>query len=124
MNAWRFPKNYEVNTLPSKTIPDQSLSLAEILRRFAVGLPVGGQRVPVYNPDDFTPDLATLDLSERMDLLEENANRIKQMQYDLSKPKRSTTASPEPSKALNRPGPAPSEAGGGASNSNNSNPET
>lgn len=82
-NCNDFPKEYEQNLLPSETIPDQSMSLHEIMRRFASGLPLGGQRVPEYDGED---DLLeginpkTLDLSEIHQIRIEFAEELKSMQ--------------------------------------------
>lgn len=69
-NAIAFDNNYEVNTSPSLTIPDQSMSMSEIMRRFASGLPVHGERVPIYNgEDEDLPDLEHMDLADRESIL-------------------------------------------------------
>lgn len=62
------PKPGEVNTMPSMTVPDQCMSLQEILKRFARGLPVDGGRVPLYDEENDLPDIRTLDLTERAEL--------------------------------------------------------
>lgn len=54
----------ELNTLPSETIPNQSMSIQEILSRWTRGLPMTGAKVPVYNGDDLLPDLKKMDLVE------------------------------------------------------------
>ena len=73
-NANQFSKNYEKNSKPSMTIPDQAMSIPELIRRYASGLPLGGSRVPFYdeNPEE---DLLggknwnTFDLSEQNDII-------------------------------------------------------
>ena len=42
----------EVNSLPSETVPDESLSIKEILQRFVSGLPLDVARRPVVFGDD------------------------------------------------------------------------
>jgi hypothetical protein len=67
------PDPGEINTKPSETIPDQSLSIPEIIRRFASGLPLGGAKVTYYDEEDDIldgVDPRTLDISEKYDLLE------------------------------------------------------
>lgn len=54
----------EISFRPSKTIPDQSLSVKEIFRRFANGLPLQGQKIPVYDGDEDQPDFRRMDLAE------------------------------------------------------------
>ncbi len=73
LNANKFAKNYEVNNKPSMTVPDQALSVREILSRFARGIPVEQHAViyeDVDTPDDFLPDPRTLDLAERQQYAE------------------------------------------------------
>lgn len=68
LNARTFPSPGERNVLPSLTIPDMSIPIQELIRRQAAGLPLMGQRVAVYDPEDDLPDLRTLDLAEIADL--------------------------------------------------------
>jgi len=73
MNAKQHPKNYEVNTDPSETIPDQTMSIRTLLDRYARGLPIGGSKQPIWQDDDEyndLPDPRTLDLAERQELAE------------------------------------------------------
>ena len=60
----------EINTLSSMTIPDQTMSIRNIVDRYTRGLPVTGF-TPVYDGEDFyMPDPKTLDLVERAEMLE------------------------------------------------------
>ena len=60
----------EVNTLPSMTIPDQTMSIRTIVDRYAKGLPASAF-TPIYEGEDFyMPDPKTLDLVDRAELLE------------------------------------------------------
>lgn len=70
LNANEFEKTYEKGGGISMTVPDQSMSLKEILDRFARGLPVTGARVPMYDEEDDMPDIRTLDLAERQEYAE------------------------------------------------------
>lgn len=68
------PDKGEVNNVPSLTIPDQTMSLREILRRYAAGYPVEGQKEPQYlGEEDDMPDIKKMDLSE----IEDYANEYK-----------------------------------------------
>lgn len=74
LNYNEFNKDYEVNTLPSLTIPDQNMSIREIIDRYSRGLPVTSF-TPVYEGEDFDlPDPKTLDLVERHEM----AQKIKE----------------------------------------------
>lgn len=73
----------EVNVGPSVTIPDQTMSVQEIMKRYARGLTVMGQE-GVFNGDEqFIPDLTRMDLSEIEDLKISLAAEIGAMQQEL-----------------------------------------
>lgn len=72
-----FPK--EVHGKPSLTIPDQSLTIKEILQRYAQGLPLhASAQIPIYHGDNEIPDLQRMDLAER----EQYLNDLKQTVED------------------------------------------
>ena len=75
----------EKNTMPSMTIPDQAMSIQEILRRFAQGLPLGGQKVPLYDeelPFD-TQQFQKMDLADKAEIMEANKRRVQDLQSEL-----------------------------------------
>jgi hypothetical protein len=72
-SADEFEKEYEVNDEPSLTIPDQTMSIKEILNRFASGLPIDGQKVPIYDEsesEEYFPDPRYMDLADRQEMAE------------------------------------------------------
>jgi len=67
-----FENQYEINNEPSLTIPDQTMTVREILTRFSRGLPIE-QKIPIYNEsesDEYIPDPRYMDLAERQELSE------------------------------------------------------
>jgi hypothetical protein len=67
-NASEFNDD-EINNEPSATIPDQSMSVRELLQRYANGLPLGGGKEPIYEGEDGDGiDPRRLDLAERQEL--------------------------------------------------------
>lgn len=71
------PAKGEVNTAPSMTVPDQSLTIREIMQRYARGIPLDSGRVPMYQEDDeFVPDLERMDLAEIEAYLDDLKERI------------------------------------------------
>ena len=67
-NAKEFNDN-EVNNEPSQTIPDQAMSVRELLSRYANGLPLAGSKEPIYEGEDGDGiDPRRLDLAERQEL--------------------------------------------------------
>lgn len=84
-NAKEFPNYYEENRQPSMTIPDQTLSLHELLVRHARGLPVSGNDMePLYHGEEELPDLKKMDLSEIHDLKTAVKNDISEKQELLA----------------------------------------
>lgn len=85
INANSFAKNYEKNYGPSLTIPDQTMTIRQIVDRYAKGLPIDGARTPIWDEEDDLPDWRTLDLVERQELAkqyEQEIQHIKQNHYN------------------------------------------
>lgn len=74
-NAKYFPIIGETNTMPSKTVPNQSMSVRELMIRFAAGLPLTGAKVPLYEGESEEPDIDKMDLIEREAYYKELAER-------------------------------------------------
>jgi hypothetical protein len=82
------PSNYDfnaykgsVNDEPSKTVPDQTMSLMEILQRYASGETISVNQNLLYMDDEDLQtssgiNLKSLDLSEQHDLLNSFTNKI------------------------------------------------
>lgn len=70
-NSKYFPKKQEKTDKPSLTVPDQAMSVQELIKRFASGLPLTAARVPLYDGEEETIDLDRLDLVERKEILDE-----------------------------------------------------
>lgn len=88
-NPEKFPRKYEHNIQPSLTIPDQTMTVKEILIRHTQGLGYGSTLgVPMYYGDTEMYDqseLAKLDISERIELLEANKERLNEMRQKMIK---------------------------------------
>lgn len=68
-------------TKPSKTVPDQALSIEEVMKRLMAGIPVNSAREVVFNGDDVDlPDLERMDLSERHDYIKGVQDALKAAQ--------------------------------------------
>jgi len=80
------PDPGEVNTLPSLTIPDQAMSIQEILRRYTSGLPIGGSRSPIFDEDNDLPELSKMDLADRQTAIERYASELKDLTTKPPKP--------------------------------------
>lgn len=70
----------EVFTLPSETVPEQTMSIREMLQRHVHGLPLSGNKVPIYEGTE-SPfqgrDPKTLDLSEIAEMRDQAIERGK-----------------------------------------------
>lgn len=75
--------NPEKNTLPSNTIPNQSMSAREILDRTIRGLPIQGAKVPVYDSEQILPDPRTMDLADLQELREKAQQEVKEIENRL-----------------------------------------
>lgn len=91
---YRTPYNYdhlehpgETNNLPSRTIPDQSMSIKEILDRYRRGLPLSAGKVPIWDGDEgdnpiTPPNWDQMDLSEKDDYMREQARKLAQFRIE------------------------------------------
>ncbi|AXH76588.1 MAG: hypothetical protein [Microviridae sp.] len=109
------PTEGEVNTMPSKTVPDQTMSIKEIMQRYGSGQALS-QKVPVYDGDeDYFPDLRTMDLAEIEQMKLKLADDIDHLKNRLERNEKSLkqlelTLPPEPIQTP--PVPLPSTDGG------------
>ena len=88
----------QVNVGESKTVPDQSMTLRELLIRYAKGLPLEGQKTPIWEGEEgFDIDPQKLYLAEIEELrekaeqeLKDINNRVKQ-EVEKKRAKKRTT---------------------------------
>ena len=83
---WKPPTTgYEENSQPSLTIPDQTLSVTEILARHTRGQDISQFiRAIQHGDDQDLPDLARMDISERYDYIEATRIEIKRLQQQAA----------------------------------------
>lgn len=83
---WKPPTTgYEENSQPSLTIPDQTLSVTEILARHTRGQDISQFiRGIQHSEDQDLPDLARMDISERYDYIEATRLEIKRLQQQAA----------------------------------------
>ena len=84
----------EVNEEPSETIPDQSMSISELIHRFASGLPMDGERVPFYeNEDDeyfgMAPNIERMDRVDILMMQKDNEMEVAELRRRAADEKRS-----------------------------------
>jgi len=81
LNVRSRTKNYKKFTLPSQFIPDQTMSMRELLNRHASGVTLTGFE-PIYNDDEESMgiNISTLDLTEIEELKKNNTQRLRELQ--------------------------------------------
>lgn len=80
-----IPKTGVIATNPSLTVPDQSLSLRELLVNYTRGndLPNSNKQQAFFDENEFIPDLKRMDLVDIQELMEENAQNASQLQQTI-----------------------------------------
>lgn len=106
----------EKNFQPSMTIPDQTMSIREIMQRYARGLPLDMEKTPVYHgEDDEFPDMQRLDLAERQEVIEHYKNEFNEIKEKYSKkpepPKKPATKKAEDKSEGGQPDPTGDDSG-------------
>lgn len=111
LNVRRRSLANEVGGGISQTVPDQAMSVREILSRFAQGLPISGASVPMYDDPDGEnddaegmPDLSRMDLSEIEELKRQTQDRINLLSKKLKDEELSRNA-PTAARAADQPDP-------------------
>lgn len=103
LNAGTFEKKGEVNNLPSMTVPDQSMTIKEIMDKYTRGIPVNAAKVPIYDEDDDMPDLRTLDISEIADLRHQYEAELQETTTKLKNSKKPPKQAEIPDKGDEKP---------------------
>lgn len=87
LNVSHRPKNYKIFEQPSMTVPDQSLSIKQIIDRHTKGLALGGSKTPIYDEDGESMGInpKTLDLTELHDMATENKEHIAKLNATIEK---------------------------------------
>lgn len=77
---------------PGLTVPDQSMTISQILRRHAQGLPAMGGRQMIFEAvenagfdDERIPDLRNLDFAEKQEVLERIDQELRDIKVRVNK---------------------------------------
>lgn len=76
---------YEKVSKRTMTVPDQSMSIETILKRYAQGLSPSGVKVPMYYNDDPIPDFQRMDLTDRMDFIKDSNENVSKLSKQYKK---------------------------------------
>ena len=77
--------------LPSLTIPNEAMTVREIIAMQARGLTLNNRRVPVYNGEEDIPDFQNMDLADQEAIMQTNLALITEMQKTLKDQEKSHT---------------------------------
>lgn len=85
-NNLNHGQGYEINVGDSMTLPDQSMTVQEIMRRYAMGLSLGGGRDPIYNEDqESLMNYEKMDKIEKIEVQRRYQQRLLEMDEDLKR---------------------------------------
>lgn len=82
-NSIPDPGNPLPGEMPSMTIPNEAMTVREIIAMQARGLTLNNRRVPVYNGEEDIPDFQHLDLADQEAIMQTNQALITEMQKTL-----------------------------------------
>lgn len=83
-----IPSKGEFNRQPSMTVPNQSMSVAEMIDRHNAGLPIQGSANPMYYGEIDFPDFSKMDLIDLQEFKEATQMRIQELRQKRQELKR------------------------------------
>lgn len=72
----------ETNKKPSLVVPNEAMSIREILIRYSRGLPIDS-KVPMYDEENLLPDVKYMDLADLQTMRENIAAEIEQKKQQI-----------------------------------------
>jgi len=78
----------ENNISPSLTVPDATMNIREIVKRYAQGIPMNGKE-PIFEGEELLPDIKYMDLADRQgyaQAYQSELNELKQKNQQNTKP--------------------------------------
>ena len=84
----------EVNSQPSMTIPNDTMSLRQMLDRYARGMALPERPLPYYDEENVFPNMAKMDLTERADYLESQKEKVLLLQKQLEDERKQPSTEP------------------------------
>lgn len=82
-------------TQKSITIPDDAMSIREIMNRFSRGIPVPNERPVYYEGDVLNPDLNTMDLTDLEKYQKGILNKLEDIKHQAKTVQEETKVVPE-----------------------------
>lgn len=71
-----YKQQFEKNNGVSTTVPDQSMTVKEMLARTQRGLPISSGAMPIYNGERLLPNWKSLDLIDRQRVVQEAQKNV------------------------------------------------
>lgn len=102
-NSDEFPKQYEVNTMPSRTVPDEAFTIRELLEKFLssgkLDLPETLGNFTALDDQDFEvlPIPGTMDFVDQANLVRDLQQEIRDAQTAWEEQKKTTGDDPKSS---------------------------
>jgi len=76
---------------PSMTIPDQTMTIQQIMSKYVKGIPFENQKEGQYYGEEYIPDVQRMDISEKFELLNEMKENNKQKLKEYKNSQKQTT---------------------------------
>lgn len=83
LTANLYPKDYEENHMPSETIPGQSMSVLEMVKRHRMGLPIDGNPNLVYTGEELKENLDDMDEVDKQAYMDSVADYLVEVRARL-----------------------------------------
>lgn len=83
LTAQSYPKQYEQNHGKSLTVPNQSMTIKEMVARHRKGLPIDESRGALYQGDELVADISQMDLIDRQQYIDSVADALVEVKERL-----------------------------------------
>lgn len=80
-NVYDHTVHTYVKDSTSQTVPDQTLTMRQLLDRYSRGIPIGNAKTPIYDGEDVNPvDVEHMDLADREDYFNSIKTELNELQ--------------------------------------------
>lgn len=84
LNAHLYPKTGEQNNMPSETVPNQSMTVLQMIQRHRQGLPIDESKGALYQGDELMPDISNMDLIDRHAYIDSVADALVEVKNKIA----------------------------------------
>lgn len=82
-SAHLYPNDHEVNLEKSKTVPNQTMTILQMIQRHRKGLPIDESKGALYQGDELVPDISKMDLVDRQNYIDSVADALVEVRARL-----------------------------------------